>query len=436
MRITHKTKGGAQEEARTACHLKCFFVLGLLAYSAAESAPVIKQGLATYYHANSAAACSLDDSVDYTMTTALGWGDYGNSSMCGAYLRVIGPKGEVVVRVVDACGACKPSDLDLNQAAFEKIADIKKGRESIRWHIISPALNTMVKYHFKPGSNAWWAGVQIRNHRNPVATLEYLKPDGTWGMIERAKYNYFVQKKPGMGLGPFTFRVTDIYGHSFVDKNIELMAGVTVAGKNQFPLFFENPIGVATDVQYVTGGGRSGAAEIRQPEPRRIASIEERVVPILKPKPTLVREDVPPPDVPHDEREMDRLVNSRVTTISRPLVKVNADIEERVVPTLKPRPAVVAPVRDDVPQPDLPRDEREMDQLVDSRATIVSRSLDKIKDEHAPHPSVKAKEESPPPSLDEIQERDEVVMDALVHSRSNHPQAPLDKVKEEVEPQE
>lgn len=383
MRITHKTKGGAQEEARTACHLKCIFVLGLFAYSAAESATIIKQGEATYYHANRAAACSLDDSVDYTMTTAIGWGDYGNSSMCGAHLRVIGPKGEVVVRVVDACGACKPGDLDLNQAAFEKIADIKKGRESIRWHIISPALNTMVKYHFKPGSNAWWAGVQIRNHRNPVATLEYLKPDGTWGMIERAKYNYFVQKKPGMGLGPFTFRVTDIYGHSFVDKNIELMAGVTVAGKNQFPLFFENPIGVATDVQHAAGRGRFGAAEIRQPEPRRTASIEERVMPIPKPKPPLVmpvRDDVPPPDVPHDEREMDRLVNSR--------------------------------------------------------ATIVPRPLDKIKDEHAPHPSVKAKEESPPPSLDEIQERDEVVMDILVNSRSNHAQAPLDKENEEVEPQE
>lgn len=330
------------------CYLRCLLGLCLLAFGVADAAPILHQGLSTYYHANAAASCSLGDSVDYAMTTALGVADYDNASMCGAYLRVIGPKGEVVVRVVDTCGSCKPGELDLNQDAFEKVADVKKGREPIRWHILSPALNTNTQYHFKAGSNAWWAAVQIRNHRNPVAKLEYLKPDGTWSMIERAKYNYFVQKKPGMGLGPFTFRVTDMFGHSFVDKNIEFMAGGTVDGKNQFP--FESPPDVAGDVQYAARGARYSVPETRQSAPRRMLPVETRLVSIPQPAPTVesvAPADDPPAPSPQDTLSLDQLVDSRNSNIPR----LSEESQEETAPQ------------------ESSQDAQDLDQLVNSRSS-------------------------------------------------------------------
>lgn len=243
---THNAMNLSLDNARISFYLKWCLLLGLLFCGFADATALVHQGQATYYHANAAAACSLGSSVDYTMTAAMGLADYNGSAMCGAYLRVMGPKGEVVVRVVDICGTCKPGDLDLNQAAFAKVADLRKGREPIRWHILSPELKTTTQYHFKENSNAWWLGVQIRNHRNPVAKLEYLKPDGEWGNVPRARYNYFVHNKLGMGIGPFTFRVTDLYGHQFVDKNIASLAGRSVKGANQFPMVNEQGITLAS----------------------------------------------------------------------------------------------------------------------------------------------------------------------------------------------
>lgn len=314
----------------------------------AQAAPILHQGFTTYYHANAAAACALGASIDYTMTTAMGLADYDNSTMCGAYLRIIGPKGEAVVRVVDICGSCKAGDLDLNQEAFEKIADLKQGQAPIRWHIISPSLNTMTQYHFKEGSNVWWTAIQIRNHRNPVAKLEFLKPDGSWGNIERVRYNYFVQKKPGMGAGPYTLRVTDSYGNSLMDKNIALSPGETVEGKYQFPFEStpEYPAGTAVMLD-------SHVPDIRRPPPKRLASNVVRAIYVPQPKPSaegMVQDDEPTPAL--DDRSLEALVNSRPN--------VPAPVQDEV---LKPDESN----RNNPPQ-DPPSDAQDLDQLVNRQS--------------------------------------------------------------------
>ncbi len=88
-------------------------------------------------------------------------------------------------------------------------------------------------YHFKDGSNQWWTAVQIRNHRYPIATLEYLTPQGTYKSVQRLDYNYFVETS-GMGPGPYTFRVTDIFGRQIVDSGIPLAASSSFTGSGQF----------------------------------------------------------------------------------------------------------------------------------------------------------------------------------------------------------
>ncbi len=195
----------------------------------------IHQGIATYYNATGAGACSFDPSPADLMVAAMNAEEYNNSAVCGAYVHVIGPKGAITVRIVDLCPECLAGHLDLSREAFAQIADLPLGRVPIAWQVVSPALVGPIAYHFKDGSNQWWTAVQIRNHRNPIARLEYLTAGGQWVSVPRTSYNYFVQTNPGMGPGPYTFRVTDSYGNSLIDNNIPHVENGTVSGVSQFP---------------------------------------------------------------------------------------------------------------------------------------------------------------------------------------------------------
>ena len=195
----------------------------------------IHQGIATYYSATGAGACLFDPSPGDLMVAAMNAEEYNNAAVCGAYVKVIGPQGEVTVRIVDLCPECKAGHLDLSREAFGQIAELIQGRVDITWQVVSPSLSGPITYHFKDGSNQWWTAVQVRNHRNPVAKLEYLASDSQWVNVPRTSYNYFVQTNPGMGPGPYTLRVTDSYGNELIDNGIPHIENGTVSGASQFP---------------------------------------------------------------------------------------------------------------------------------------------------------------------------------------------------------
>jgi expansin (peptidoglycan-binding protein) len=169
------------------------------------------------------------------MVTAMNAVEYDYAAYCGAYLHVIGPKGSVTVRVVDECPGCQAGHLDLSREAFAQIADLHLGVVDITWQVVSPEINGPIAYHFKDGSNWTWTAVQIRNHRNPIAKFEYLDSGGGWVAVARTVHNYFVQSEPGMGWGPYTFRVTDWYGNTLTDSGIPHIEDGTVNGVGQFP---------------------------------------------------------------------------------------------------------------------------------------------------------------------------------------------------------
>jgi expansin (peptidoglycan-binding protein) len=160
--------------------------------------------------------------------------EYENAAVCGAYVQVSGPQGAITVHIVDLCPECKAGHLDLSQEAFGRIADLAWGVVPITWQVVSPALSGPISYHFKEGSNPWWTAVQIRNHRNPLAKLEYFTSGGHWVPVPRTSYNYFVQTNPGMGPGPYTFRVTDSYGNLLVDTGLPHFENGSVNGASQF----------------------------------------------------------------------------------------------------------------------------------------------------------------------------------------------------------
>jgi expansin (peptidoglycan-binding protein) len=174
------------------------------------------------------------------MVTALNETDYGptgafgDAGYCGAFLRVNGPLSTIVVRVVDRCRTCRAGNLDLSPMAFERIAQIILGRVPINWQVISPPVSGPIGYHFKDGTHQWWTAVQIRNHRNPIARVDYRDAAGNWVNLPRTFYNYFA--KHNVGAGPYTFRVTDIYGNVLIDSGIPHQPpGVVIPGGGQFP---------------------------------------------------------------------------------------------------------------------------------------------------------------------------------------------------------
>jgi expansin len=208
--------------------------LPLVAVSNPSIEPVV-QGIATYYGADGDGACMFGPSPNDLMVAAMNAEQFDHAAVCGEYVHVTGPSGEVTVRIVDLCLECQRGHLDLSREAFARIADPVLGRIAISWQVVSPALSGPVAYHFKDGSNPWWTAVQVRNHRNPVRSLEYRTPDGKWVSVPRSDYNYFVQTNPGMGPGPYTFRITDSFGNILIDSGIAHSENGTVSGAAQFP---------------------------------------------------------------------------------------------------------------------------------------------------------------------------------------------------------
>jgi expansin (peptidoglycan-binding protein) len=199
-----------------------------------SSPEVFHTGEGTYYDATGAGNCSFDPSPQDLMVAAMNHTDYAQAALCGAYVEVTGPKGTATVKIVDRCPECATGDIDLSKQAFALIADLVAGRVPIRWRIVGPDLQGPIVYRFKEGSNPYWTAVQIRNHRNPIASLEYRISGGTFKSIPRTDYNYFVEDQ-GMGAGPYTFRVTDIYGHVLQDSDIPFVEGGEIPGSAQFP---------------------------------------------------------------------------------------------------------------------------------------------------------------------------------------------------------
>jgi expansin len=208
--------------------------LPLIVNSSQQTIGPLHSGEGTYYAATGEGNCGFPASPDNLMVAALNNTDYGTADLCGAFIRVHGPKGEVTVRLVDRCPECLPGDVDLSREAFAVIADLPQGRVPITWQIISPALPGPIFYHFKDGSNQWWTAVQIRNHRNPIAKVEHRLPDGTFQELPREMWNYFVASG-GLGPGPYTFRVTDVLGNVLVDPAIPHNENGSVPGGAQFP---------------------------------------------------------------------------------------------------------------------------------------------------------------------------------------------------------
>lgn len=198
-----------------------------------ESFGKISHGEATYYHATGEGNCSFEAS-DNLLVVAINTRDYAGAAMCGAYIHVSGPKGDVTVRIVDRCPGCGPGGLDLSREAFERIAEPGDGRVDISWQVVAGPVTGPVVYHYMEGTTRYWTAIQIRNHRWPIDSLEIM-PSGSdeWLKVERRNYNYFVRSK-NISPGPLRVRITAVTGEVLEDQLPEPASNMDIPGKAQF----------------------------------------------------------------------------------------------------------------------------------------------------------------------------------------------------------
>lgn len=196
--------------------------------------PIDHAGDATFYAADGSGNCSFDPTGDL-LIGAMNQADYAGSAACGACAHLVGPSGEVTVKVVDQCPECMPGDIDLSPEAFSHLADQSLGRVGIHWKYVACDVTGPLVYHFKEGSNSFWTAVQIRGARYAIAKVEVENDGHQYVEVNRLDYNYFVADA-GMGPGPYAFRVTDVKGGVVEDTGIPLIAGGDAAGASQLPI--------------------------------------------------------------------------------------------------------------------------------------------------------------------------------------------------------
>lgn len=173
---------------------------------------------------------------DTYYTAAMNHEDYMNG-LAGAYIEITDKDGDKInVVITDRLPKGKKGDIDLTTKTFQQIEPLATGRMDITWKIVPLPTTEPIQYVFKPTSSQYWAEVQVRNHRYPIKKLEYFDTaTNAYVELPRQEYNYFTAVS-GMGTGPFTFRVTDFYGHVLVDTGISMnTTGTPVNGKANFP---------------------------------------------------------------------------------------------------------------------------------------------------------------------------------------------------------
>lgn len=203
----------------------------------ANAAPVElgepRSGEGTYYAADGTGACTFDAGPSPLLVAALNAPDWSGSASCGACADVTGPEGTVTVRIVDLCPECKSGDLDFSLDAFLALAPQERGRVPIEWSLVPCDVTGPIRYLYKDGSNPWWTAVQIRNHRLPIASVEWSADGSTFQRLERTDYNYFLTES-GFGEGPVRVRVTASDGQVLEDELPPVQELLETTGAGQF----------------------------------------------------------------------------------------------------------------------------------------------------------------------------------------------------------
>ncbi len=181
-------------------------------------------------------ACTFG-AADTVQVASINEAQWAGSAVCGACVRVTGPLGSTVVRIVDQCLGCPNTGLDLSQDAFAAVADPNVGLAQGSWEFVPCEVTGNVSWFFRAGSSAFFLTMQVRNHRHPIASLEIRGSGGAaFQVMERQPSNAFSASPVGAAAftPPITVRATDVFGNVVEEQFADILADQTAPGTGQF----------------------------------------------------------------------------------------------------------------------------------------------------------------------------------------------------------
>lgn len=162
--------------------------------------------------------------------------------------------------MVDHCPACAAGQLDLSAAAFERIADPRDGVARVGYRLVrDPQPAQELTYEVQPDSSSSWFGILFGGTGNPLREAAVRPADGgPWRQLTRRGDNYWTVS--GAGPGPFTVRVTDVFGNEAEIADVVVEPGRYPAGARLYsgaPSFASSPsLATATGPVTVASGCR------------------------------------------------------------------------------------------------------------------------------------------------------------------------------------
>ena len=189
---------------------------------AAGAEVVPGSGTATHYASTGGGNCSYPGSPPDHLDVALSHAEYGTADACGGYIDVVGPNGTVRAKITNQCPECEVGHLDLSKTAFARVAPLETGQVAVSYSLVrNPPLQEPIGIRVKNGSSEWWMQIQAIDHGNPIASFELRSGNG-WRSLVHTDDNFWMAENPGPGEGPFTVRITDLYGQTVTIDGIAL----------------------------------------------------------------------------------------------------------------------------------------------------------------------------------------------------------------------
>jgi expansin len=192
-------------------------------------------GASTYYDAFlQPNACGLPLSPDQYVV-AVKESVFDGSAVCGRCLRIAGPLGSIVAQVTDYCVGPGCRELDLSPNAFAAIGNPLDGIIPVSWESVSCDVDGPIAFSFDSGSNAYYAKIQVRNHRYGIAGMELAEPGKSFVSLPRSSDNAFEFVSGANPIAaPLSLRVTDLHGAVIDSRGIAFSPGASVEGAGQF----------------------------------------------------------------------------------------------------------------------------------------------------------------------------------------------------------
>lgn len=200
------------------------------------------QGHITYYVlATEMVGCHYPTSSLPMHYGAMNTADYQAGAVCGACVEITNSQNgqKLTVLIADEC----PEDsnkqwcftgshhIDLIEPAYRALN--ANNNPAITWKYVPCNSNGPIQYYFDKASKEGYLAVTPMNHRHRITKLEVKDKSGMFIELKRSYYDMW-ETTVQLGPGPYTFRVTDMYGHKILDEGIALSPAKVVTGVGQF----------------------------------------------------------------------------------------------------------------------------------------------------------------------------------------------------------